>query len=1043
MKEFEFNDIVGSEDINVPVQLDVFESRILNKTIDKIPHGRIYDFSDPLVEIYGPGGSNDLDAGQGWKNSFYRAWSDSSVENSFNNNAVLMVNGDTDYKFTITDTQQDITGEYNVPIWSSNAAIAVGQNTSSAFNATTANDNTLKTFRSGYIELSFKTDKQNSVIFAGDAEYSGVDLGPLGEALQFPSGNSFVGSNFPVAVDSKSSYLIDPNSGTTRLLVSLVNGKLNLSYQNKYGNNKREFQIAGNRNVADNAWHHVVINFGKPGVIREHGKKYNERFIEFWVDGQLDKFTTEHVNENQIIFPVPNWLMMDPALMMKLNQPSLTSDIDDNWWWARVWNNGEPVTPVVPATDTERFYNNFTFNNFATRNFESALASAFNGSIHTYANGLNTPLSKFDIKERYRLWSGNTRPAQQLFTASASIVSPVVSTNKKKALKIFWNNLMNEKSKNGIELDNSFQVHSYSISHKLVNSPTEVNNVDLASNKTINYLADVRVAIKDNVILWAPGTDFNAAGSNAWQYDPNTLKSTSALGLDADGQNWVYREKFRSSVYQNLYFSGVELKSGDRILLTNQFDKRYNGIYVFDSMDAPLVRSTDADSPNKIKNAVVRITDGYYKDTSWIMSSDVASLNDIQKWTELEFHPTEETINSQPFYGERYVSDSFGARFIDLEEDVNIDEYDLIVFMNYPDTNEEIASHFVGYDTVEVKQKYEDFLTSLQNVVANGSSLYVSSKKLAEDLGIVKQFQEINQLSQESDSHSAAISPFEAVEPAERYFDTHRINQYGIQTTIPGLTDRETYVLTDFISYVPDNNYDNEQYHAKYSYRQFGLQEGNEFFIPGLTLRKITDNSKLPGYKQNQKDSFTIAAVKASDINAGTVVAGLANNYYNRTTVTTNPYDDYATILVVHNGQQLNGQPINGKIFVNCIEDGFTFSREEYNKAIIQVIPSGDANETVATRAWQYSTTRLDRKPQRIDIRQMTSLGQTTPTQGGGGAFIQAPSNASSGVIRSEGDRGNKNYESDLYPSVSEEIYSTQEIPVLSMTWLGLQWLAE
>jgi hypothetical protein len=128
---------------------------------------------------------------------------------------------------------------------------------------------------------------------------------------------------------------------------------------------------------------------------------------------------------------------------------------------------------------------------------------------------------------------------------------------------------------------------------------------------------------------------------------------------------------------------------------------------------------------------------------------------------------------------------------------------------------------------------------------------------------------------------------------------------------------------------------------------------------------------------------------------------------------------------------------------VNCVEDGYTFSREEYNKAVIQVVPTPDSNETTATRQWQYSTSRLDRKPRQINVRELTKFGQTTPSNGGGGPFIQAPSNSSNGIIRSQSDSGNINYQSDLYPETSEEIYTTQVIPVLSMTWLGLQWLAE
>jgi hypothetical protein len=294
-----------------------------------------------------------------------------------------------------------------------------------------------------------------------------------------------------------------------------------------------------------------------------------------------------------------------------------------------------------------------------------------------------------------------------------------------------------------------------------------------------------------------------------------------------------------------------------------------------------------------------------------------------------------------------------------------------------------------------------------------------------------------------SDAQSAAISPFEVNEPADQYFDTHRINQYELQTEVPGLTDKETYILTDFINYVPSNINEPHQYHAKYAYRQLGLKEGNQFFIPSFSLLKIAENDKLPGFKANRRGTKPFVAVEPVDVLAGTIVTKLQNTYYQGDQAVTNLHDDDATTIIVHNGQILDGQPITGKIFVNFVEDGYTMSREEYNKAVVQVIPVGDTNETVATRAWQYSTSRLNRSPKRTNVRELTEYGQTTPTNGGGGPLIQASTNSSNGIIRSESDRGNVDYQSDLYTNESEEIYELQEIPVLSMTYLGLQWLAE
>jgi hypothetical protein len=652
------------------------------------------------------------------------------------------------------------------------------------------------------------------------------------------------------------------------------------------------------------------------------------------------------------------------------------------------------------------------------------------------------------------LWKGFNKKSADIFLATSTIVEPTVTSNKKKALKLYWNNLINENAKDGLELDSNFDVKSYSVTHKVLNSITEVNNLDLAGTQKLNKLSDVRVAITENMFLWGPGKDLilnrsevtnqTVAGKTV-QSNPNNMSEYDSLLTALDGSSIApdYDAIVLDKIYTNLVISGIYLQKDDRILLTNQINKKDNGVYIFNGLDSALTRASDAVSQDKLNNAVVYVVDGYYKDTTWMQTNNMTSLNDYQVWNEIEKYPTEETISSQPIFGSRW-KDSYGVeRFIDFENDIAINNYDVIVFMNYPETNEQISENFINFTENEIKQKYENFIKSLTNVVAQGASLYVSSPRLAQDLKIVKTFTNVSQYLETSDAASVSLSPFEQGESPERYFDTHRNNKYSLATEIAGLTNRQTYILTDFINYIPDNTYDYEQYHAQYSYRPLGLQEGNEFIIPGLALRSITQNKNLPGFKNNQRGTKDILAVAPQDVLSGTVVTELANTYYESGSIVNNPYDDYATTIIVHNNQSLNGQPITGKIFVNCVEDGYTFSREEYNKATIQVLPTTDTNETIATRAWQYSTTRLNRVSDKSNIKEVTEFGQTTPTNGGGGPLIQAPTNASNGIIRSETDRNNIDFQSDLYTKESEEIYPLQEIPVLSMTYLGLQWLAE
>lgn len=845
-------------------------------------------------------------------------------------------------------------------------------------------------YRSGYIELSFRTDKQNCIVGYGS---SIIKHNLVNGVLMI---NKTINNNEIEDTASKD-YSVDTDSGyISELSVNVKGGKLNLSYTDDYGINQNSFEITGNQSIADNLWHHVVINFGRPGLIKNRTDKFEDKTVEFWIDGKLDKRTSDYTNNHQIFFPEILWLGANPKKLFntQFNQSFYDgfNSQDENYFasnntTANIWNGSWP---------------------------SSALTDAFHGSIRTFAHGINFPLDKFEIQERFKFWNYDELPFRDSLTASAVMVQPTVTVNSKRALKLFWNDAP---MINGIELDNNFIVDAYSVTHKNKNSATETYNLDIAKKKDYTVLTNVRVVAEDNVTVWSPAgvSPQNLKGSTAIQGDANRISGYTG---------------FQGSLI-SFTFSGVELNNNDRVLLTNQINESENGIWIFNGKESPLTRSNDADSPTKINNAIVYVTEGTYAETYWTLDSNIQSFNDAQSWSKLTNKP-ETTIYSQPFFTSKW-SDAYGVeRLINLQQDVNLANYDLIVFMNYPETSEDIDSKL-----------YKDFIASVKAAVVGGASLYVSSPRLALDLGIASKFTAIPQLTETSDAQSAAINPFEVGEPAARYFDTHRNNQHQLQTVVAGLTNKATYLLTDFISYKAEDLYDYDQYHAKYLNRPSGILEGNTFFIPGLALMSQTENANLPGYRNNYRGTKDLNAIDPADLLSGTIVTKLANNYYNGSTVTVNPYDDYATTIVIQPGQTLGGTGITGKVFVNCVEDGYTMSREEYNKAVIQVVPTPDTNETTNTRLWQYSTRRLNRLPRRTNIRGLTEFGQTTPTNGGGGPIVQAPSNASNGVIRSATDKDNVNYQSDLYPTEAEEIYTTQEIPVLSMTYLGLQWLAE
>jgi hypothetical protein len=1046
MKENKFKDIKGLEDTQYFNQLDTFE---LKSTLGSFDNRAIFDLAienagrydlilnDSPIPLYssaltGSAYFKNLTSSNGYQSEQYLFQLIVVAKNKLIQEGLKPVDGGVENSNVIYtpllnyNKTKKIDNETDVYRFEENAMFYIQP---SAFNFAA---------RSGYFEISFKTNKQNCFIATGAAEgtESFVKRFFTGADIDDPS---YIGTDYM--------YLNEPKLNLSDIFLNIKNGKLELVYRDLYNENKKEIVLDGNANVADGEWHHIVVNFGKPGTIRQHGYKYNNRFIEMWVDGQLDFRTSEYINNEQMFFPYINYMLINPYIAKEID------GVEDNGWETFDDNRaqGNTTNPWYWAG----------LNEFDTRIFRGvwntkAETSAFNGSIDTIAIGMNRSLSKFQIQQRYRLWKNFETTAVKPFIAKSNIVQPQITTNSKKALKLFWNNLINENCKNGIELDNNFQTDSYSITHKILNSLTEVNNIDLSNKKQLKFLKDVKVALKDNVVLWGPGKDFVLNNSHATDVTfPNVRQFDARNMTGYDEIHEIYRssdpgrvnpsfEDFWTNRYIiNLPISGITLSDGDRILLTNQFNKTDNGIYIFNGMNNLITRADDALSPNMINNSIVRVVDGYYKDTSWCLANNIESFLDNQNWIELEYHPNEDNFSSQPLFGSRWTNQNGIERFIDLEQDINISKYDVITFMNYPDTNEEIKEHFIGYDDFEINVRYKNFIKSLQNVVANGASLFISSPKLATDMGIIKKFTLIDQKNEESDLQSASISPFEINELSTQYFDTHRNNKYHLTQEIAGLTNKETYVLVDFINYIPENVNSYEQYHAKYSYRQLGLKEGNEFFIPSLTLRKVTENDKLPGFNGNRKGLKPMYVIDPPDINVGTTVTKFSNTYYNNNTLQNNPYDDFISTLIVHNGQLLNGQPINGKIFINCVEDSYTMSRKDYNKAVIQQVTQNDTGENTSTAQWQYSTTRLNRLPRKINIRELTQFGQTTSTNGGGGPLIQAPSNSSNGIIRSVTDKNNINYQSDLYTTLEEERYAIQEIPVLSMTWLGLLWLAD
>ena len=794
-----------------------------------------------------------------------------------------------------------------------------------------------------------------------------------------------------------------------RFKIDIIDGKIAIVYDVLDGPEQKSIKIVGTSNVNNGSWHHVVINRPSSFTKKEGDLPYGGTgCIEIWVDGQLEIRSYE-IDENTLL-TTPHILFND------------------------IWNNGiRHGVALVDTLNTQNTQKTITTGWI----LDEIEKSGYNGGIRDFIFRQYFALSPSDIKLNYLYAMKNTEGTHiikaETSKANANIVQPTVSVNKKNVLKLYWNNLLNDKNKtlDGLELDESYNVYSYSMTNKNIINPTQTFNLDLNQNTTRKYLENVKTVCKNFVFIFMPNglmVSENELPNN--RFEIGTTGKVQQQNL-YDNQSILLNGIAGQWHVNNLLFGGVNVAVGEKILLTNQHNSNENGVWIYNGGDKPLTRPIDINASD-LNLAHVYITDGDFADTTWVQINEVAHIRkSSQKWIQIDNEASLSTSNSYPIHTTPWSDSNGSQRFIDVINDVNIN-YDVICFMNYPTESSEINNSFATLNNSKTRDAYNVFLTTLKTAVSSGKSLYVSSPMLAIDLGIVDKATYVDQVLGVGDAQSAAISPFEYQESSENYFDTHRNNKYQVVATLSGLTNKPNYIMTDFVAYSPENT--NSDYHIKYTYRSNGLLTGDEFIIPGTTLLPETLNEQLPGYISNQKATKPLPVFHPNDINQGTVITKLANNIYNGSTSIANPYHNYASTIAVVLG--------SGKMFVNCVENTYAFSRSDYNKGRIQNFTVGQNGETTSTAVWQYSTSRINKK-NLYDFSETTNaIGQTTPTNGGGGPIVQAQSHASNGLIRKLTNQDDIKYQSDLYPDFTEEFFSTTEIPVLSMTWLGLKWLA-
>lgn len=291
-------------------------------------------------------------------------------------------------------------------------------------------------------------------------------------------------------------------------------------------------------------------------------------------------------------------------------------------------------------------------------------------------------------------------------------------------------------------------------------------------------------------------------------------------------------------------------------------------------------------------------------------------------------------------------------RYLDLQNDLNLDQFDMIMFANYPTTSAQL-DEFIREEDVDsyfgVKEKdiYQDFLKSLRKAVDSGMNLLVQFDQLARDLKVYNRVETIPVFSESDRTVFDGSDPRAIATTAEQwnlttnspviesryeldisrgaYWQDRSNNmRHRIVNTLELLTDDASYIWTDTAFYqhsdeldfgAPDRRFD------RYEYRMNGLQPGDEFIFGNPSRTTETGNGRA------RQTNFL--AIPFENVLAGKIITAQPEKYYKAGNLVDNPYKNYAHSIAISPGDILDGTPVGGKIFVNIAETYWDYTQQD------------------------------------------------------------------------------------------------------------------
>ena len=369
-------------------------------------------------------------------------------------------------------------------------------------------------------------------------------------------------------------------------------------------------------------------------------------------------------------------------------------------------------------------------------------------------------------------------------------------------------------------------------------------------------------------------------------------------------------------------------------------------------------------------------------------------------------------------------------RLLDLQTDLNLEDYDVIIFRNWPDEGSDAeVFRSRGYSNEAI----EDFLASVKQAVVDGMALEVTNINLASRLGLISGAQAIPMLvdknagvnNGERDLRGSMINPWDTDKNGSTYLDMHANNFHRVVALVEGLTDiaDAEHITETWLTY---NSGTNGEVNNRWGYKLSDdpLKIGDQIVDPIQFINRIKSYTQDGPVTLRPWDRY-VWAVTPDGLNVGTPLYRFGGQMWQGNTLVDNPYAEFIGGAVVQPGDVWNGQQIAGRIFMNFAEA--PQEAADYGVLSRQLVPDNSQisnpvdKESAEKREWDYSFYRV-----------------AFTSQGGFGTDQRL-------VLQEQADGTFK-----LTPTKSNNVvginiiekYPTQNVVVPSWAQRGLNWLA-